>query len=59
MLAKIPEKTNKKKKSIFFKVGEIMVSKYRQLILKGIFPDKITLVIDSTDEAVVNVMSQL
>ena len=37
----------------FFKVGEIMVRKYGHLILPGVFPDKITLVIDFTDEAVV------
>ena len=37
----------------FFKVGEIMVRKYVHLILPGVFPDKITLVIDFTDEVVV------
>ena len=30
-----------------------MVQKYGHLILPGVFPDKITLVIDFTDEAVV------
>ena len=37
----------------FYEVGGIMVRKYEHLILPGVFPDKITLVIDFTDEAVV------
>ena len=37
-----------------FKVGKIMLSKYRHLMLpSGIFPDKVTPGIDFTDEAVV------
>ena len=38
----------------FFKVGKIIVSKYGQLMLPGVFPDKITSDIDFTDEAVVD-----
>ena len=38
----------------FFKVGEIMVSKYGHLmLLSGAFPDKVTPDIDFTDETVV------
>ena len=37
----------------FFKVGQIMVSKYGHLMLPGVFPDKVTTDIDFTDEAVV------
>ena len=38
----------------FFKVSEIMVSKYGHLLLpSGAFPDKVTIDIDFTDEAVV------
>ena len=59
MWVKISEKKNP---SIFlvlnlftsFKVGEIIVSKYGQLMLPGVFPDKITSDIDFTDEAVVD-----
>ena len=36
----------------FFKVGEIMVSKYWHLMLHGGFPDKVIPNIDFTDEAV-------
>ena len=35
-------------------MGEIIVSKYGQLMLPGVFPDKITSDIDFTDEAVVD-----
>ena len=34
-------------------MGEIMVSKYGNLMLPGGFPDKVTFDIDFTDEAVV------
>ena len=37
----------------FFKVGQIMVSKYGHLMLPGVFPDKVTTDIDFTDEAIV------
>ena len=37
----------------FFKVGEIMVSKYGRLMLRGTFSDKVTPDIGFTDEAVV------
>ena len=37
----------------FFKVSEIMVLKYGDLMLPGAFPDKVTADIDDTDEAVV------
>ena len=37
----------------FFKVGEIMVSKYGHLMLPGAFPDKVNPDIDFIDEAVV------
>ena len=37
----------------FFKVGGIAVSKYGHLMPPGVFPDKITPVIDFKDEAVV------
>ena len=37
----------------FFKVGEIMVSKYGRLMLPGAFPDKVTTDIDFTVEAIV------
>ena len=36
----------------FFKVGEIMVSKYGRLMLPGAFPDKVTTDIDFTVEAI-------
>ena len=39
--------------STFFKVGEIMVWKYGDLLLPGIFPGRTTPAIDFTDEAVV------
>ena len=37
----------------FFKVGEIMMSKYGHLMLPGAFPDKVTPYIDFKDETVV------
>ena len=37
----------------FFKVCEIMVSKYGHLMIPGGFPDKVTPDIDFTDEGVV------
>ena len=37
----------------FFKMDEIMVSKYENFMLLGAFPDKVTADIDFTDEAVV------
>ena len=37
----------------FLKVGEIIVQKYGYFILPGVFPDKIVLDIDFTDERVV------
>ena len=37
----------------FFKLGEIMLSKYGYLMLPGAFPDKATLNIDFIDESVV------
>ena len=37
----------------FFKVSEIMVSKYGHLIIPRAFPDKATSDIDFTDEVVV------
>ena len=37
----------------FFKMGKIILSKYEDLMLPRIFPDKVTLDIDCTDEAVV------
>ena len=37
----------------FFKVGEIIMSKYGHLTLTGSFPDKVTPYIDFKDESVV------
>ena len=37
----------------FFKVGEIMLSKYEHLMLSGAFPVKVTPFIDTIGEAVV------
>ena len=37
----------------YFKVGEIMVSKFEHLMLPGVFPDKTTPVIDFADKTVV------